>query len=223
GVPALTLVLERLPATGLMAGVAIVLAVAVAVPAGVIGGARRGSWADRVVMSGSLLGQSLPTFWIGLMLIMVFAVGLRWLPTGGFGGIQHLILPAVTLALWTGARTARVVRSGMIEQLSLDYVRTAKAKGVAPRTVVARHALRNVLLPVITVIGLDLAVLLGGAVVTEVVFAWPGVGRLVVDSIMLRDFPVVQAAVLVISVIYVLVNLGVDLLYSLIDPRTRLE
>ena len=221
GGPALELVLERLPATALLAGSAMLLAILIAFPIGVIAALKPGSALDRASTTFALFGQSIPNFWFGLILILIFAVQLRLLPTGGMGGFANLILPTVTLAFWSAARTARLIRSGMIEALSQDYVRTAKAKGLSRFTVVVRHGLRNVMLPVVTVIGLDLAVLLGGAVVTETVFAWPGVGRLVVDSIAQRDFPVVQAAVLVIAVIYVVVNLVVDLLYTVLDPRTR--
>jgi len=221
GGPALELVLERLPATALLAGSAMLLAILIAFPIGVIAALKPGSALDRASTTFALFGQSIPNFWFGLILILIFAVQLRLLPTGGMGGFANLILPTVTLAFWSAARTARLIRSGMIEALSQDYVRTAKAKGLSRFTVVVRHGLRNVMLPVVTVIGLDLAVLLGGAVVTETVFAWPGVGRLVVDSIAQRDFPVVQAAVLVVAVIYVVVNLVVDLLYTVLDPRTR--
>lgn len=223
GQPALELVLERLPATAILAAAAMLLSLIIAFPLGIFAAVKPNSWVDRTLMSLALLGQSMPTFWIGLMLIMIFAVGFRMFPTGGTGTFAHLVLPTVTLALWSAARTARLIRSGMIEALGQDYVRTARSKGVPDGVVVVRHALRNVMLPVITVVGLDLAVLLGGAVVTETVFSWPGVGRLVIDSIRLRDFPTVQAAVLVIAVIYVVVNLIVDVLYTIADPRMRLS
>lgn len=223
GQPALDMVLERLPATALLAGAAMIVSLFIAFPLGIIAAMRPNSWWDRGAMSLALLGQSMPTFWIGLMLIMVLSVTFNVFPTGGMGGITHLVLPTLTLAAWSAARTARLIRSGMIEALGQDYVRTARAKGLPGAVIVVRHTLRNMMLPVITVIGLDLAVLLGGAVVTETVFSWPGVGRLVVDSIMLRDFPVVQASVMVIAVIYVVVNLVVDVLLTVIDPRMRLS
>lgn len=223
GQPALEMVLERLPATALLAAAAMIVALVIAFPLGIFAAIKPNSWVDRSLMSVALIGQSMPTFWIGLMLIMIFAVTFRAFPTGGMGGLAHLVLPTLTLAFWSAARTARLIRSGMIEALSQDYVRTARAKGVPEAVVVLRHGMRNVMLPVITVVGLDLAVLLGGAVVTETVFSWPGVGRLVIDSIRLRDFPVVQAAVLVIAVIYVVVNLIVDVLYTVVDPRMRLS
>lgn len=223
GQPALQMVLERLPATALLAAAAMIVSLVIAFPLGIFAAVKPNSWVDRALMSLALIGQSMPTFWIGLMLIMIFAVTFKVFPTGGTGGLIHLILPTLTLAFWSAARTARLIRSGMIEALGQDYVRTARAKGVPDNIVVVRHALRNVMLPVITVVGLDLAVLLGGAVVTETVFSWPGVGRLVIDSIRLRDFPVVQASVLVIAVIYVVVNLIVDVLYTVADPRMRLS
>ncbi len=164
----------------------------------------------------------MPVFWLGLLLILVFAVNLHWLPSSGGGDVAHLILPALCLSLLPLAKIVRLTRSGMVEVLSQDYVRTARAKGMAEARVLAHHAFRNMLIPIVTVLGVDLAQLLGGAVVTETVFAWPGLGRLMVDSVSGRDYPVVQAAVLMIATLVVLLNLVVDLTYRVLDPRVRL-
>ena len=168
------------------------------------------------------IGQAMPTFWLGIMLILVFAVGFQVLPSSGRGGLTHLILPALTLGLFTAARTMRLTRSALLEVLGQDYVRTARAKGVAERGVVWKHALRNASIPIITIVGLELGTLLGGAVITETIFAWPGVGRLSVQAIYNRDYPLVQASVFVLASIFVLVNLAVDLVYTYLDPRIRL-
>lgn len=169
----------------------------------------------------ALMGQSMPSFWIGIMLMLFFGVQLRWLPISGRGTIQHLILPSTTLAFFYLAQNARVMRSSMLEVLGLDYIRTARAKGLANRAVIYRHALKNALIPVITLIGLQIGAMLGGTVIIETVFAWPGVGRLVVTSIGAKDFPVVQAGVVVLASSFVIVNTIVDLTYALIDPRIR--
>lgn len=219
--PALGLVTERLPATALLAGTALVLAVSVALPAGVLIARRRHRVTTSVVTVLALVGQSAPVFWVGVMLILLFAVTLRWLPSGGSGTLAHLLLPAVTLALPSMARTTRMVRSGILEVQAEDFVRTARAKGLSERTILRGHVLRNMLLPVVTVIGLDIGVLIGGAVITETVFGWPGVGRLVLQAIQTRDFPVVQAAVFVIASSYVVINLAIDALYAYLDPRIR--
>ncbi len=221
--PALALVLERLPATLELTLTAMALAVCVALPAGIISAARRGSLIDQGAMLVALVGQSVPNFWLGIMLILLFAVGLGWLPPFGRGGLANLILPAITLSMYSMARTARLVRSGMIEVLSQDYIRTAHAKGLSGRQVLWRHALRNALIPTVTVLGLDLAHLLGGAIITETIFAWPGVGRLTVSAIYARDYPIVQAAVFVVAVGYTGVNLLVDVLYAYLNPKVRLE
>lgn len=220
--PALALVLERLPATFQLTAAAMLIAIGLAIPAGVLSAARRNSLMDYASMVFALLGQSMPTFWLGIMLILVFSVQLGWLPSSGRGDWQNLILPAVTLGMFTMARTARVTRSGMVEVMGQDYVRTARAKGVEERDVVLRHALKNAAIPVVTVIGIELGTLLGGAVITETIFAWPGVGRLSVQAIYNRDYPVVQAAVFLLATTFVLVNLIVDLLYTYLDPRIRL-
>jgi peptide/nickel transport system permease protein len=216
------LVLARLPATALLAATAMGFSLAVAVPLGVAAAVRRGSWIDRTAMSVALVGQSLPVFWVGIMLILVFAVRYRWLPPFGIGTPAHLVLPAVTLAGFLVARIARLTRAGMVEALHEDYVRTARAKGLREAAVVWKHALKNAALPVVTIVGLDLGTLLGGAVITETVFAWPGVGRLAVQAIANRDLPVVQAAVFAFGVVFVAVNLLVDLCYAALDPRARL-
>lgn len=220
--PALPLVLERLPATLQLAFAAFALSVAIAIPLGILSAVRRRTWVDRAAMSFALLGQSVPVFWLGIMLILLLSVQMRWFPSGGRGGPETLVLPMITLGLFGTARTARLVRSGMLEVLRQDYVRTAYAKGLRRATVLRRHALKNALIPVITILGLDLAALLGGAVITETVFSWPGVGRLVVTSIQGRDYPVVQAAVFAIASSYILINLLVDVVYAYLDPRIRL-
>lgn len=220
--PALQLALERLPATSELALAALVLAVAGGFPLGMWAALRHNRAGDRIGMTLSLLGQSTPVFWLGLMLILIFSVTLRWFPTSGYGGTAHLVLPAVTLAMYSMGRLARMVRSGLLEVLGEDYIRTARAKGLGPVRVMVTHATRNVLIPIVTVLGLDLAALLGGAVVTETVFAWPGIGRLAVQSIQTRDYPVVQAAVAITAAIYVGINLFVDVLYAVLDPKLRL-
>ena len=220
---ALRLVLERLPATLALAGAALALTFCVAIPIGVISATRRGSVVDYVGMGGAVLGQAVPGFWLGLMLIYLFSVRLGWLPTGGTGTPAHYVMPCVVLAAFYAARMARLTRSSVLETLGEDYVLTARAKGLAERVVIAKHALKNSAIPIVTRAGLETGQLLGGAVITETIFAWPGVGRLIVQALLNRDFPVVLAAVFVISLTYTLVNLLVDLLYGWIDPRTRRE
>jgi peptide/nickel transport system permease protein len=200
-----------------------VIAVLVAFPAGILSASRRGGLIDQGVMLFALIGQSVPNFWLGIMLILVFSVTLGWLPPFGRGGPENLILPAFTLSMYSMARTARLIRSGMIEVLSQDYIRTAYAKGLARRRVLWRHALRNALIPAVTVLGLDLAHLLGGAIITETIFAWPGVGRLTISAIFARDYPIVQAAVFLVAVGYTGVNLLVDILYAYINPKVRFQ
>jgi peptide/nickel transport system permease protein len=219
--PALGLVLERLPATLELTFAAMGIAVLVAVPAGIVSAARRGTLLDQGAMLIALVGQSVPNFWLGIMLILVFAVGLGWLPPFGRGGLANLVLPAVTLSMYSMARTARLIRSGMIEVLSQDYIRTARAKGLAERPVLMRHALKNALIPAVTVLGLDVAHLLGGAVITETIFAWPGVGRLIVSAIYARDYPIVQAGVFVVAIGYTAITLLVDVAYAWLNPRVR--
>lgn len=223
GTPALEIVLSRMPATIELATAALLFALVVAFPAGILAALHRNSWIDTLSMSVALFGQSVPVFWLGLMLILLFSVNVQWLPTGGRGGLDNLILPTITLGLFSMARTARLVRSGMIEVMQQDFIRTARAKGLPERDIVRVHALRTMLIPIITVIGLDLATLLGGAVITETIFSWPGIGRLVVDSIRSRDYPVVQAAVFVVATTYVVINLLVDIAYAYLNPVVRIR
>jgi peptide/nickel transport system permease protein len=223
GEPAFGLVTERLPATFELAGAALVIALALAIPAGIVSAVRRNSLVDYVSTVVALLGQSMPTFWLGIMLILIFSVRLNLLPSSGRGDLQHLVLPAITLGLFTTARITRLTRSGMLEVLGQDYIRTARAKGVGDPPVVWKHALKNAAIPIVTIVGIELGTLLGGSVITETIFAWPGVGRLSVQAIANRDYPVVQAAVFLLSTTFVLVNLGVDLAYTYLDPRIRLR
>jgi peptide/nickel transport system permease protein len=223
GEPAFHLVLERLPATFELSGAALLIALTLAIPAGVISAVRRNSVTDYVATVVALLGQSMPTFWLGIMLILIFSVQFHVLPSSGRGGLEHLLLPALTLGLFTTARITRLTRSGMLEVLNQDYIRTARAKGVSGQPVVWKHAFKNAAIPIVTIVGIELGTLLGGSVITETIFAWPGVGRLSVQAIYNRDYPVVQAAVFLLASTFVLVNLVVDLLYTYLDPRIRLR
>jgi peptide/nickel transport system permease protein len=217
--PALSVVLERLPATAALAGSALLIGVLIGGMAGALAAIYRGSVIEALVLLVALLGQATPSFWLGIMLILYFAVHLGWLPTGGYGTWQNLVLPAVTLACFTTASIARLLRSAMLDVMRDDYVRTARAKGLPPGRVFVWHVGRNSLIPVVTMVGILAGELLGGAAVTETVFGWPGVGRLIVQAIETKDFPVVQAGVAVIATIFVGINLLVDVLYTLIDPR----
>jgi len=219
--PALDIILEHLPATAELTFAALLISLAVAVPMGIVSAVKRDSPWDYAGMLIATVGQATPVYWLGLMLILFFAVQLRILPTSGRGGIEHLILPSVALGAPLMALVTRMVRSGMLDILGEDYVRTARAKGLAERLIVLRHALRNILIPLVTIIGLQFGALLGGAVITETVFAWPGVGRLVVTAITARDYPLVQAATLLVSFYFVAINLLLDVLYVYIDPRIR--
>ncbi|MCU4179834.1 ABC transporter permease [Bosea sp. BH3] len=221
GRPALDVVFERLPATAMLAGAALAIGILIGGLAGALAAIYRGSLIEAVVLLVALLGQATPSFWLGIMLILFFAVQLGWLPTGGYGTWQNLVLPAVTLACFTTASIARLLRSSMLDVMRDDYVRTAYAKGLGPRRVFTWHVGRNSLIPVVTMTGILAGELLGGAAVTETVFGWPGVGRLIVQAIETKDFPVVQAGVAIVAAIFVAVNLLVDLLYTLIDPRIR--
>jgi peptide/nickel transport system permease protein len=244
-------ILRRFPATIELAMAAMLFAMVVGIPAGVISAVRRGSWFDGGSMLVALTGVSMPIFWLGLMLIYLFAVVLHLLPTGGrldagtqlapitnlvlvdsllawnipvfIQGLRHLLLPALALGTIPMAIIARMTRSSMLEVLGQDYIRTAQAKGLKERTVVVRHALRNAWLPIITVVGLQVGILLSGAILTETVFSWPGIGRWLVDAIYARDYPIVQGVTLMIALIFVVVNLTVDILYALVDPRVRFE
>jgi peptide/nickel transport system permease protein len=220
---ALHLVLERLPATLSLGGSALALTFLIAIPVGVLSATRRGSFLDYVGMGGAVLGQAVPGFWLGLMLIYLFSVRLGWLPTGGTGSLAHYVMPCVVLAAFYAARIARLTRSSVLETLNEDYVLTARAKGLAEVWVIAKHTLKNSAIPIVTLAGLETGQLLGGAVITETIFAWPGVGRLIVQALLNRDFPVVLAAAFVFSLTYTLINLVVDLLYAWLDPRTRRE
>jgi peptide/nickel transport system permease protein len=219
--PNLDLILQVFPNTVLLSVAAMAISVAVAVPAGVISALRPGSWMDRLTLTGVLIVQSLPTFWIGIVLIMVFSVSLGWLPTSGSGDWTHLVLPAITLATFQLALLARTIRSGLLEVLAEDYIRAARARGLRRRTVLVGHAARNALLPVVTVLALQFGELLGGAIITEAVFSWPGLGNLAFSAIGARDYPLLQAIVLFSAVLIVLMNLLADALYPVIDPRLR--
>lgn len=226
GRPATELVLERMPATLTLTFAAVLLATVIAVPMGIVSSYKRHSIWENLATLFVVTGQAMPIFWLGLLLIIIFGVNLKWLPVSGYGEggvdrIKHLILPAFVLGFFIAPVTERLVRSGMLEALGQDYVRTARAKGLTERTVLLRHALRNTMIPVITVLGLQFGQLLGGAVITEAVFAWPGVGQLAIESIRGKDFPVTQAAVVLLAVIICLVNLGVDLIVGGLDPRIR--
>ena len=222
GRPAILVVLERVPATLTLTATAVALGVAVGIPAGVVAAVRASGLIDRTVMAMVLLGQSVPTFWLGLLMIRIFAVNFRWVPVSGHGTVLHLVMPAVVLGLYLAALLARVTRSEMLETLAQDYVRTARAKGLSEGTVTVAHALKNALLPIVTLLGIQLGALLGGAVVTETVFAWPGVGTLVLDAILRKDYPVVLAVVEFVAAVFIVINMSLDLLYGYLDPRLRL-
>ncbi|WP_417433030.1 nickel ABC transporter permease [Hoeflea sp.] len=221
--PVVGMILERMPATLELAFAALAIALAVAIPAGVLSAVKRGTWIDTISMSLALIGLSMPHFWLGIMFIMVFSVQLGWLPTSGRGTFLQLIMPSLALGVSLIALFARLTRSAMLEVLGQDYVRTARAKGLSNSSVIGKHALRNALIPLVTVIGMEFGFLLGGAVIIETVFAWPGVGRLIVQSILDRDYPVVQAAVMMLAIVFVTVNFVVDLLYVWLDPNINID
>lgn len=221
--PALDIVMERLPATLQLGGTALALALIVGCPIGIISAIYPHSFFDRVGMVLAILGQALPPFWLGLVLILFFAVTLRLFPPSGAETPQHLVLPSITLGVLFLATFARITRSSYLEETTKDYVRTAKAKGIRRSRIIVKHILRNMAIPLITVVSLSIANLLGGAVVTETIFAWPGIGRLAMESIAARDYPLVQAVVLVSSVIYVFSSTVADQLYTIADPRIRLK
>lgn len=221
--PVVGMILERMPATLELAFAALAIALAVAIPAGVLSAVKRGTWIDTISMSLALIGLSMPHFWLGIMFIMVFSVQLGWLPTSGRGTFLQLIMPSLALGVSLIALFARLTRSAMLEVLGQDYVRTARAKGLSDFSVIGKHALRNALIPLVTVIGMEFGFLLGGAVIIETVFAWPGVGRLIVQSILDRDYPVVQAAVMMLAIVFVTVNFVVDLLYVWLDPNINID
>jgi peptide/nickel transport system permease protein len=221
GDPAMDLVLERLRPTAELAVVSLLLAMLVAIPIGLFSAVKPNSVYDRAAMALALLGQSTPAFLAGIVLILVFSVQLKLLPTGGRGQWYQLILPALTLGAWAMASIARLTRTAMLEVIGKEYVRTARAKGLPERAIVMRHALKNAAIPLVTIVGLQFGGLLAGAVVTETVFSWPGMGRLMIQSIGVRDYPVVQAGVFLVAVGFVLVNVVVDLMYAILDPRIR--
>ena len=215
--------IERFPATLRLAGAAMLFATLVGVSMGVYGAWRPGSWADRATALIAYAGVSFPVYWVGLLLILVFAVHLRWLPPSGSGGLSYLVLPAITLGMRSIAFLSRMTRAAMQEVLRSDFVRTARAKGLGERRVVLRHALRNALLPVVTVLGLDFGSYLTGSILTETIFSWPGVGRYVLTAIEKRDLPAVQGSILFLSLVFVVVNLITDLVYAKVDPRVAYE
>jgi ABC-type dipeptide/oligopeptide/nickel transport system permease component len=221
--PALPLVLERMPTTLLLTVLAMGLALAVSIPAGIVGAVRRNSLLDHAVTVVVFLGQSMPVFWTGIMLMLLFAVQWRLLPVSGWDSWWSLVLPAFTLGTFSAPLLLRIIRSSMLEVIGLDYVRTARAKGLSEWFVICRHALINAALPLVTVAGLQFGLLLGGAVITETVFAVPGVGRLIVNSIRQLDFPIVQAGVFLLATIIVLVNFAVDMLYIYLNPQIRVR
>lgn len=229
GMPVTQAIQDRFEPTLLLTLYALTIQIAIGVPVGVISAIRRGSWLDRSLMVVSITGAAIPTFFLGLLLILVFSVNRRWLPAGGYVPIQDdpvehfkaMLMPAFALGFSSAGLLARLVRSTMLDVMREDYIRTAFAKGVVERRVITRHALRNALIPALTIIGTSVGALLGGAVVTETVFTIPGMGRLVVQSISRRDFPVIQGAVMLIAGVYVLVNLAIDILYVYVDPRVR--
>ncbi|HRO57818.1 MAG TPA: ABC transporter permease [Burkholderiaceae bacterium] len=220
-VPAIDLILERLPATIELSIAALLFSVAIAIPFGVFSALHRGSWFDRFGKVFAMLGQAMPNFWVGLLLILFFAVQLQWLPAFGRESWSSLVLPAIALGWYPVAAQTRIVRSAMLDVLESDYVRMGRAMGVPERVLIWKYALRNAAIPLITILGVYFAAMLGGAFVVEVIFAWPGVGRTVVEAVFSRDFPVVQAGVMLTSVLFVASNLLVDLSYGLIDPRIR--
>ena len=217
------LVLERLPATLELGAAAMAAALAIALPLGILAAARARSWVDHGSMVSSLLGVSIPNFWLGPMLIAVFSLRFNWLPPSGRGGIEHLILPALTLGTGLAAILTRMTRASLLEALPRDFVRTARAKGLAEWAVLVRHGLRNALLPVVTAAGLQTGAVLSGSVITESIFAWPGIGRLTIEAIAARDYPLVQGCVLAIALTYVALNLITDVVYTLCDPRVRYD
>jgi peptide/nickel transport system permease protein len=231
GDPVTVTLLERLPATVSLGLVGIVIALLIALPAGIWSGLREGRLSDAIVRVSSQFGVSVPDFWLGILLIALFASTLGWLPTSGYrplledpgGWLRHIVLPGLTVGLVAAAILTRYERSAVLEVASMGYVRTARSKGLPPRVVTSRHIVRNALVPVLTITGIQLATILGGVIVVEVVFAWPGLGRLVYNAVAARDYPLIQGAVLLIAVLFLLINLIVDALYAVADPRIRLS
>ena len=221
--PVTTEIRERFPRTLVLASVSLLLATVIGVSAGIVSATRRNSLFDNASMLVALVGVAAPVFWLALMLQLLFAVQLRVLPATGMGGIEHLILPSITLGMASAALMARITRSSVLDVLRQDFITTARAKGVSERMVIYKHALKNALIPVVTVLGLQFGILLGGAVLTETVFAWPGVGRLLVDAILRRDYPVVQGTVMLLAFLFVIINLVVDIIYAFLDPRIHYQ
>ena len=221
-------IVQRFPATIQLAAASMLVVIIIAIPLGVISAQRRGSWLDNLAMGASLFGVSMPNFWVGIMLILLFALWLDWLPSGGRGDepvemLKSLILPAITLGTSMAGLVTRLTRSSMLEVLNQDYIRTATSKGLKQRTVLLRHGLRNALIPVVTMLGVQFASLLSGAVIVETIFSWPGMGRFAVNAIWRRDYPVIMGTVLVFATIFIFVNLVVDFLYVFLDPRIRYD
>ncbi|MFO8042879.1 MAG: ABC transporter permease [Alkalispirochaeta sp.] len=221
--PVTTEIGERFPRTLTLASISLLIATVVGVSAGIVSATRRNSVFDNASMFVALVGVAAPVFWLALMLQLLFAVQLRWLPATGMGSVRHLILPSITLGMASAALMARITRSSMLDVLKQDFITTARSKGLAERVVVYKHALKNALIPVVTVLGLQFGILLGGAVLTETVFAWPGVGRLLVDAILRRDYPVVQGTVMLLALLFVIINLVVDVIYAFLDPRIHYQ
>ncbi|MBO6923127.1 MAG: ABC transporter permease [Roseicyclus sp.] len=220
-VPVIELILDRFGSTLELAVAGLFLAIAIGMPLGMIAAARQGGWIDTLCMTMSYIGSSMPVYWLGLLLVLLFSFTFRWLPSAGGGSFEALILPAFTLGLLSAGVLARLIRSSMLEVGTEDYMRTARAKGLPPRLIVLRHSLKNAMIPVLTMMGLQFGALLAGTVVTETVFSRPGLGRLIVDSILAKDYPLVQGAILFLAVVYLLVNLAVDIAYAWLDPRIR--
>jgi len=223
GQPVTTMIAERLPATAELAVAAMLVAILIAIPLGVVAAVWRGTAIDYGAMTFALAGVSIPNFWLGPLLAIVFAVELGWLPVSGRGTLAHLVLPAFSLGLALAAILARMTRASLLDELGELYVRAARARGVSPAAAVTHHALRNSMVPLLTIVALQFGAVLTGAVITETIFAWPGIGRLLIQSIGFRDYPLVQGCILLIAVTYVTVNLVTDLLYGVLDPRIRLE
>jgi len=221
--PVIDVLTERIPATSLLAGTSILIALIIALPLGVLAAVRKGSIWDRLAITFSMLGVAIPNFWMGPILILVFSLWLGWFPVSGNDQILSLVLPAVTLGTALAAILSRMVRASLLEVFNEDYIRAANARGLLPSTVIWKHALKNAALPVVTILGMQLGALLAGAVITETVFSWPGVGQLTIDAIQKRDYPVIQSCVLLISLSYVFVNLLTDLAYVYLDPRVSLS
>jgi len=221
--PVMQIVLERYPATIKLTVASAIVALIISIPLGTLAAVKHYSWIDNLSMIFALLGVSMPNFWLGPLLIILFSLTLGWLPPSGYGGFEYIILPAITLGTAMSASLTRLVRSSMLEVLDQEYIKTARAKGLRERLVIYRHALRNALIPVITVFGMQIGSLLSGALITETIFSWPGVGRLFIESIFRRDFPLVQGCVLVIALTYVFVNFVVDITYGFINPKIRYE